>query len=110
MSDVIKPDFGGRKTVTENDAEYMPDNPSLSHQQAKITELEAKMLSAAINDLPERDARIAELKETVADLSMLVRRLVQSMKYANTNRELQNQAMDYLGRKGLCGDILREDS
>ena len=46
----------------------------------------------------------------VDDLAMLVRQLVQALKNAKANSELQDRALEYLKRKNLQGRILRAES
>lgn len=45
----------------------------------------------------------AELERVTDDLSMLVKRLAQSLRKAAPNNKLPSQALDYLKRSGLEG-------
>ena len=47
---------------------------------------------------------------TIADLSMLVARLVQQVRKHDPANSVAESAMDYLRRKNLAGSILREQS
>lgn len=55
-------------------------------------------------DLPVDDASVVD------DLAMLVRRLVHKAGKANGGGALEDQAMDYLKRKGLAGSALRKQN
>lgn len=46
--------------------------------------------------------------QQVDEMATLIRRLVRSMKKANCDSKLQNQALDYLKRNGFEGSVLRE--
>lgn len=63
----------------------------------------AAMLQGADGTLTNEDAK------RVGELVMLVKRLAHSLRKANPDSKLQNDAMDYLSRNGLIGveDVLR---
>ncbi len=50
-------------------------------------------------------AAAPELSAVNEDLVMLVKRLVQSLKKANLNEDLQKSALDYLQRKNLISNL-----
>ena len=45
---------------------------------------------------------------TIADLAMLVARLVRQVRQFDATNPLADKAMDYLRRKNLCSAILRD--
>ncbi len=53
-------------------------------------------------------SQCAKERPTIADLSMLVARLVQQIRRHEPKNNIAEKAMDYLRRKDLCGSILRE--
>lgn len=57
---------------------------------------------------PVRDLVLAG--DQVADLSLLVGRLVRALRKADPSHVLPEKAMDYLRRQGLQGRILRENA
>jgi hypothetical protein len=58
-----------------------------------------------------QDTRLTKKPEgppTIADLGMLVARLVQQVRKHDPENDVATKAMDYLRRKDLQGSILRE--
>lgn len=85
-------------------AEHIMDGsgmqPYLQYSTGALTELLAH--------IDHLTATLREVEAERKDLAMLVRRLAFGLK--GTKREkLQEQALDYLERKGLQGNILREE-
>ena len=60
------------------------------------------------------DTRLVRVKPpvdnepTIADLAMLVARLVQQLRHYDPNNGVASKAMDYLRRRNLTASILRE--
>lgn len=100
----IRRDLDELYQATPSDMELL-----LAHidaQAASILELQ-DMVNAAEERANERGCKLAETDQERKDLAMLVRRLCYAMSKTATHAKLQEQALDYLKRKGLQGDILR---
>lgn len=78
-----------------------------------FTDAELERIIAGDMFTPRQEAIMArelqERRKRSDELTMLVKRLAHSLKYANQLSKLPSEAMEYLSRKGLIsvGDILR---
>lgn len=56
------------------------------------------------------DSKLQKSQPTIADLAMLVSRLVQQVRKYDPTNDVAEKAMNYLRRKDLTGSILREST
>lgn len=91
-----------------SEAEHWPDKLKIGCMELEIADLREHIAAAERAAAAAKDGEQAG--DVIADLAMLVRRLVRRLEKDIPGTDLAPQAIDFLKRKGLLGSPLREEA